>query len=115
MVLKDVGRMDTEQVRALLEKTRGDEAPLGRETCVVSESISLGRINKRGDDQGLSCMLPFQYTLVVANNIFIGKSKLPHQVLNCLIWLATKGTWSYIRGRLCALCLGQAKVYIVCG
>ncbi len=32
-------------------------------------------------------MLPSQYTLVVANRIFIGKSKLPHQVLNCLIRL----------------------------
>ena len=90
-LLNNVGKMDTEQIQTVLEKTRGEESllelPSEKESLTSSEKSKPWE-TKRGDDQKLTCPLPAQLTLVIANMIFIEKNKLPQQLLNRLIRLA---------------------------
>lgn len=90
-LLNNVGKMDTEQIQTVLEKTRGEESLLelpSEEESLTSSEKSKPWETKRGDDQKLTCPLPAQLTLVIANMIFIEKNKLPQQLLNRLIRLA---------------------------
>ena len=90
-LLSGVERLDAEQVRALLEKTKGSDLSLDLSPSELSsdnplESKPWENIPK--DDQRLTCPLPSQLTVVIANMLFIEKSKLPQQLLNRLIRLA---------------------------
>ncbi len=102
-VLKGVEKMDQSTIQAVLEKTRaldvacdlpledlGEEEASGKskpDSMKLVEGKPWER--KKGNDQKLTGPLPSELTLVIANMIFIEKSKLPQQLLNRLIRLAT--------------------------
>ena len=91
-LLSGVERLDAEQVRSLLEKTKGEDLSfidlppneLSSDSLLESKPWE----SKGRDDQKLTCPLPSHLSVVMANMLFIEKKGLPQQLLNRLIRLA---------------------------
>ncbi|MBI9095907.1 MAG: DEAD/DEAH box helicase family protein [Sphaerochaeta sp.] len=116
-LLSSVDKMDNEQIQAVLDRTRSEDLspdlPLGEEILTDPENSKPWE-NKSRDDQRLTCPLPSQLTVVVANMLFIEKGKLPQQLLNRLIRLAAFQNPEFYKAQALRLSVWDKPRFISC-
>jgi len=116
-LLSNVEKLDAEGVRVLLEKTKASD--LDSELPPVEEAVTESGSSKPWEskpkaDQKLTCPLPSQLTVVMANMLFIEKKDLPQQLLNRLIRLAAFQNPEFYKAQAMRLSVWDKPRFISC-